>query len=101
MDTQLIALTLARAGTAVVTQGVTGCLGAMLPLPATPHRQDPLAIGLVLLVVSPVNLTCRQTLHLLRLWFSILSVPGRHTHTYYRYVVARKPYLDLVQVRSG
>lgn len=67
MDFHLIAITLAR-GPGITTQ-------QMGMLAAIQRTQEPVVIG-VMQMVPQVILTCRQTLHLLRQWFSIRCVQG-------------------------
>lgn len=67
MDTQLIAITVAR-GPGITTQ-------QMGTRAAIQHTQEPLVTGVVQMV-TPVILTCRQPLNLPRLWFSIQCVLG-------------------------
>lgn len=50
----------------------------MVMLAATQRIQEPVVTG-VMQMVPPVNLTCRQPLHLLRQWFSIQCALGNHT----------------------
>lgn len=68
-DFHLIAITLAR-GPGIATQ-------QMGMLAAIQRTQEPVVIG-VMQMVPQVILTCRQTLHLLRQWFSIRCVLGNH-----------------------
>lgn len=68
MDIHLIAITLAR-GPGITTQ-------QMGMLVAIQRTQEPVVIG-VMQMVPQVILTCRQTLNLLRQWFSIQCVLGK------------------------
>ena len=67
MDTQLIAITVAR-GPGITTQ-------QMGTRAAIQHTQELLVTGVVQMV-TPVILTCRQPLNLPRQWFSIQCVLG-------------------------
>uniref|UniRef100_A0A3P8QGI9 KH homology domain-containing protein 4 n=1 Tax=Astatotilapia calliptera TaxID=8154 RepID=A0A3P8QGI9_ASTCA len=75
MDFHLIAITLAR-GPGITTQQM-GMLAAIQRI------QEPLVIG-VRQMVPQVILTCRQTLHLLRQWFSIRCVLGNRIPILFR-----------------
>lgn len=75
MDFHLIAITLAR-GPGITTQQM-GMLAAIQRI------QEPLVIG-VRQMVPQVILTCRQTLHLLRQWFSIQCVLGNRIPILFR-----------------
>ena len=71
MDFHLITITLTR-GPGITTHQM-GLLAAMQ------LTQEPLVIG-VMQMVPQVILTCRQTLNLLRQWFSIRCARENSTH---------------------
>lgn len=77
MDIPLIAITLTSG------PGITTLLMVMLG-PIQPIQRT-MVIG-VMQMVHQVNLTCRQTLNLLRQWFSIRCVLGNHIPTWSRLV---------------
>lgn len=77
MDFHLVTITLTRAPGMTTHQ--MGTLGAMQ------LTQEPVAIG-VMQMVPQVLLTCRQTLNLLRQWFSIRSVRENSIHISSRYI---------------
>lgn len=70
MAFHLIAITLTK-GPGITTQ-------QMGMLVATQHTQEPVVTGVMQMMAPQVILTCRQTLSLLRQWFSIQCVLENH-----------------------